>query len=83
MAVDSTTGQNKWARPVRFNNFQIGKGLPFYLPVRMFVRRYDREDNKFESYMQLILLDVASGKTVTNVSIPFEHRNLLSSFLAG
>ena len=75
LAIDSENGVKKWEQPVRFDNFQIAKGLPFYLPVRMFARRYDRNHAKYQSYMQLILLDVASGKSLANVSMPFDHRN--------
>ncbi len=75
LAVDSKTGEINWPHPVRFDNFQIEKGLPFYTPVQSFVRRYDREENGLESYMQFVFLDLETGKTAANVSIPFEYQN--------
>ncbi len=75
LATDSATGQPKWEKPVRFDNFQVGKRTPYNLPFHVLVRRYERKTGRKSISLQFVILDLESGRSLANISVPYEFRN--------
>jgi hypothetical protein len=75
-AIDRATLKPRWQQAVRLEHFQVARSIPYFLPFYVLVRRYDREnDFESENFTQFILIDVESGQSILNHSIPFEYQN--------
>ncbi|MFK7768591.1 MAG: PQQ-binding-like beta-propeller repeat protein [Mariniblastus sp.] len=77
VGINSTTGENLWRTPVRFENFQVLQGQPFSCPLYFLNRRLDidSELGDSSSYLQFVGIDVETGKLRVNGLNEFSYQN--------